>query len=81
MAKYLEGDNSRTAYNFDPIFMGDGKVYRFHMEMNDMSKHNFFLFMEQEVVPRKCLRVVDSESDEPFNSRAEIFKEREVDVS
>ena len=43
----------------DPIFMGDFKAYKFKLEMNDYKKHNFYLEVEQKMIPRKCLRVVD----------------------
>ena len=32
--------------------------------MNDQTNHNFFLFMNQTVVPRKCLQVVDKATRE-----------------
>ena len=40
--KYMV-NKTRNSYNFDPIFMGDGKEYTFRMVMNDIKEHNFFL--------------------------------------
>lgn len=61
--KYFQ-DRSRDSYELDPIYMGDYKKYRFQVDMNDQTNHNFFLFMNQTVVPRKCLQVVDSATRE-----------------
>lgn len=44
--------------------MGDGKKYNFKIDVVDVVNHNFFLDMSQEVVPRKCLRVIDSVNKE-----------------
>ena len=57
--KYLKSDPTKQQYEFDPIFMGDFKAYKFKLEMNDYKKHNFYLEVEQKMIPRKCLRVVD----------------------
>ena len=65
----------RTNYNFDPIFMGDGNKVSFDISMNDISKHNFFLSMTQEVVPRKCLRIADDITNEPVNELSQILTE------
>ena len=64
--KYLKSDPTKQQYEFDPIFMGDFKAYKFKLEMNDYKKHNFYLEVEQKMIPRKCLRVVDQELDAPY---------------
>ena len=51
--------------------MGDYKDYQFSIEMNDISKHNFYLKMTQTVTPRKCIRIEDVASNSP---RARVNK-------
>ena len=40
--KYLLGNNEKSYYNFDPIFMGDFNEYNFKLRINDEERHNFF---------------------------------------
>jgi len=42
--------------------MGDYKSYNFTIKTADIVNHNFFLFLNQTIVPRKCLQVIDSET-------------------
>lgn len=44
-SKYLSENNTRNKYNFDPIFMGDGKKYNFKIDVVDVKGHKFFLDM------------------------------------
>lgn len=39
--------------------MGDFKDYKLKVKMNDEAEHNFFVTIEQELIPRKCIQVVD----------------------
>ena len=57
--------------------MGDFKEYNFKLEMNDYIKHNFYLKVEQKMVPRKCLRVVDIVEDAPYIAIAEKLGEND----
>ena len=69
-------DVTRSNYNFDPIKMGDGTPRQFEIAMNDVAKHNFFMTLTQTVVPRKCMRIADSETEEPTNVRTKtLYKE------
>ena len=52
--KYFS-ENEKTFYNFDPIFMGDFNDYKFKLKMNDEEEHNFFVTVEQDLIPRKCI--------------------------
>ena len=78
--RYFE-NNARDSYNFDPIFMGDFKKYDFHIEMTDIDKHNWFLSLDQTVYPRKCIQIVDVESEQPDNVRTEILSSSLDDIT
>ena len=68
--KYFSQNNQETEYSFDPIFMGDFTEYKFQLDMNDEEEHNFFAQVQQDIVSRKCIQVVDSDSDN-FTSKFE----------
>ena len=42
--------------------------------MNDVTKHNFFLSLTQTVIPRKCIRIADKETDLPWNTKTKTVK-------
>ena len=73
--KYLDGNNEKSYYNFDPIFMGDFNEYNFQLSINDEEKHNFFAHVEQKIIPRKCVLVIDSQTKMPNNNiKSKILK-------
>ena len=78
--KYFR-DGERDSYELDPIFMGDYKSYQFQINVNDFAKHNFFLFMQQVVIPRKCLQVVDKTTGEPRSAKKVILDEKTNDLT
>lgn len=57
--KYFAKDRGLERYVLDPIFMGDYKTFELDIRSNDIINHNFFLFMKQSIIPRKCLQVLD----------------------
>ena len=48
--------------------------------MNDIARHNFFLFMSQTVIPRKCLQVVEEVTGEPKTSTPIIYDGKNEDL-
>lgn len=72
-AKYFAGNNIRNVYEFDPIYMGDFKNYKFKLEMNDITDNNYFLTVNQAIRPRKCVRIIDLQSKTP-----EVTKQFEI---
>ena len=77
--KYFQ-DRFKDSYELDPIFMGDYKDFRFQVDMNDLVNHNFFLFMNQTVTPRKCLQVVDSATRDYKVSKRVLLNEATEDL-
>ena len=62
--KYFESDRGKESYMLDPIFMGDYKGYKLNILSNDIVNHNFFLFMDQYIIPRKCIQVIDKDTSD-----------------
>lgn len=65
-------------FSFDPIYMRDGQEYVFGLKLLDEDEHGFYQDKSQTVVPRKCLRIADTESDEPYTEHT-FIKGEEVD--
>ncbi len=59
LKKFIYGRDNVSVFSFDPIYMGDGERYTFGISLLDSDNHQFYMDVEQVIIPRQCLRVAD----------------------